>query len=400
MTSFIEFKGDVFMAPHIYCGRGDQLSHADLMDLINLCFNAQTPESALDGLLPKCYREHYRPQDQNYIITEDGTPVAAVGAYDHAINVCDRHIACRGIGNVAVHPDHRSKGYMKMAMNKALTDMVSDGIALSTLAGHRQRYQYFGYEKSGAQYCFNISPQNIHHLFKDTSCPYALKRITDPEDALIDEIIRITDKKPYFPVRPREKYLDIANTWKADLFVLTDISDGNFIGYCIINKAGTITEIGAKSDEYLLGMLHSVFTYLNKSFVVNIPSYDIGSLSILVPIAEDHSLGVAMMYNVFDYKTVIDAFMALKLSYTALPEGELTLLIHGFAKDERLRITVKDGKHTLMSVCDAVDFDLELEHLQAIELLFGPISAFRERQNALIRCWFPLPLWMYSADEV
>ena len=278
--------------------------------------------------------------------------------------------------------------------------MVSDGIALSTLAGHRQRYQYFGYEKSGAQYCFNISPQNIHHLFKDTSCPYALKRITDPEDAFIDEIIRITDKKPYFPVRPREKYLDIANTWKADLFVFTDISDGNFRGYCIINKAGTITEIGAKSDEYLLGMLHSVFTYLNKSFVVNIPSYDIGSLSILVPIAEDHSLGVAMMYNVFDYKTVIDAFMALKLSYTALPEGELTLLIHGFAKDERLRITVKDGKHTLMSICDAVDFDLELEHLQAIELLFGPISAFRERQNALIRCWFPLPLWMYSADEV
>jgi hypothetical protein len=40
---------------------------------------------------------------------------------------------------------------MQIAMKKALGDMVSDGIVLSTLAGHRQRYQYFGYEKSGAQ---------------------------------------------------------------------------------------------------------------------------------------------------------------------------------------------------------------------------------------------------------
>ena len=105
-----------------------------------------------------------------------------------------------------------------MAMKKAVGDKVSDDIVLSTLAGHRQRYQYFGYEKSGAQYCFNISPQNIRHLFKDLPAPYTLKLITAPDDTLIDEIIRISEKKLYFPVRPREKYLDVANTWKADLF--------------------------------------------------------------------------------------------------------------------------------------------------------------------------------------
>jgi hypothetical protein len=44
--------------------------------------------------------------------------------------------------------------------------------------------------------------------------------------------------------------------------------------------------------------------------------------------------------------------------------------------------------------------DLELGHLEATELLFGCISATRETASALIRAWFPLPLWMYRADEV
>ncbi|MBE6546280.1 MAG: hypothetical protein E7668_02415 [Ruminococcaceae bacterium] len=88
------------MACDIYCGRADKLSFSCLMNFINLCFNTLTPESALDRLLPKCYRDHYRPQDQNYVITEDGEPVAVVGAYDHEICVCGRKLACRGIGNV------------------------------------------------------------------------------------------------------------------------------------------------------------------------------------------------------------------------------------------------------------------------------------------------------------
>jgi hypothetical protein len=166
-----------------------------------------------------------------------------------------------------------------------------------------------------------------------------------------------------------------------------------------MSKSGTVTEIDTKKPEYLMGMIHSVYAYLNKGFTVNIPSFDLESVSILASIAEEHSLGVTMMYNIFNYERVIEAFMALKLSYITLSDGELTLLIHGFAKDEALRITVKDGKHTV-SPCDSASVDIELEHLQAIELLLGPISAFREKQNALIRSWFPLPLWMYSADEV
>ena len=92
--------------------------------------------------------------------------------------------------------------------------------------------------------------------------------------------------------------------------------------------------------------------------------------------------------------------MALKLTYTTLPDGELTLLIHGHGGDERIRITVKEGKHTVENIPEDTLVDLELGHLEATELIFGCISADRETASPLLRAWFPLPLWMYRADEV
>ena len=107
-----------------------------------------------------------------------------------------------------------------------------------------------------------------------------------------------------------------------------------------------------------------------------------------------------MMYNVLDYAAVIDAFMALKLTYANLFDGELTLKIHGYAKDETVRITIKDGKHTVEALSDDTPADLELSHFEATELLFCPVSPMRETMCPFVRTLFPLPIWMYRADEV
>ena len=54
------------------------------------------------------------------MVTEDGVIKDAIGAYNHEITVCGMKLLCRGIGNVAVHPETRGKGYMKVTMNAAL----------------------------------------------------------------------------------------------------------------------------------------------------------------------------------------------------------------------------------------------------------------------------------------
>ena len=199
----------------VFCGRGNDVPYADYMKLINDSFGFSTPETEFIGIHPKLYREEYRPQDQNYVVSEAGIPVAAVGAYDHDILVCDRRIPCRGIGNVAVHPHHRSKGYMKMAMNKAVEDMITDGIVLSTLGGQRQRYLHFGYDKAGPVYNYSVTKENVRHVFGDATAPFEVHMITDPADPLIESIMALNQNGPFIPVRPRERYLDIAQTWSA-----------------------------------------------------------------------------------------------------------------------------------------------------------------------------------------
>ena len=388
------------MDKSIYCGRGNAVPYEELMSVLNTSFGFFTPETEFLGLLPKLYREQYRPQDQNWVVTEDGVLTAAIGAYDHEIVVCGRRLPCRGIGNVAVHPDHRRKGYMKQAMNQAIADMVNDGIVMSTLGGRRQRYQYFGYDKAGPAYHFSISRDNIRHTYGDAPAPFTVREVTDPADPAIDEIIALTEQGRFIPVRDRALYLDIANTWKARLLVLTDPAENDrFVGYCICD-GGSLSELRVARSEDFMGLVRSVFACLDKGFTVGLPSYETEQVKAISLIAEGIAIHPSMMYLILNYAATVEAFMALKLTYTTLPDGELTLLIHGHAGDERFRIAVKEGKHTVEPISEETPVDLELGHLEATELLFGCISATRETASPLIRAWFPLPLWMYRADEV
>ena len=118
------------------------------------------------------------------------------------------------------------------------------------------------------------------------------------------------------------------------------------------------------------------------------------------PIAEDVHAGHAMQFNVLNYAAAIDAFLALKLTYEALPDGNMTLLIHGYARDERIRITVQGSTTRVEPIGENEPVDIELSHADALSILFSPVSPLREEGGILGRAWFPLPLCMCHADEV
>ena len=398
--SLIEvLKGDLHMNKNVYCGRGSHIPYADYMDLINLCFGFSSPETQFLGLLPKLYREEYRPQDQNYVVTEDGILTTAIGAYDHEIVVCGRRLPCRGIGNVAVHPDHRSKGYMKDAMNASLEDMIKDGIVISTLGGRRQRYLYFGYDKAAPLYSYSISRDNIRHVYGNFESPYTVKEVLDPSDPIIDNILELNKSLSVFPIRPRDRYLDIAHTWKARL--ITFLDGERFVGYCILDGGNTfVSEIQTVEDNEFMSVIRSLFAFLDNGYSVCLLPHQIGYRREITPIAEGMSIKHAMHFNILNYRVVLDAFLALKLSYEALPDGEVTLLIHGYAGDEHIKVAVKDGKPRVEVIDESLITDYELSHAEALSFLFSPISPIREAANDLCKLWFPLPLCMLRADEV
>ncbi len=387
------------MEKHIFCGRGEQIPYADFMHLIDLTFGFETPETQFLGLLPKLYKPEYRPQDANYVVTEDGILTAAVGAFNHTVTIAGRRLNCRGIGNVAVHPDHRGKGYMRLAMEAAIEDMIRDGIVLSSLGGRRQRYQYFSYDKCGPCHTFVVTADNLRHTYGTLEAPLAARRITAAGDPMLASVKALSDSGLFAPDRPLDRFLDIAETWHAALYAVTH--GDRFVGYAIVEPNGFLTEARVADPADFMPLLRTILAILERgSITIRLPAHETNYLAALAPIAEGCQTGCAMSFTVLDYAAALDAFLALKTAYAALPDGTVTLLIHGRARDERLRITVEGSRSTVESVDDHIPVDIELSHLEALDLLFAPFSPRRNTLSAPWNAWFPLPLWMYRADEV
>ena len=101
----------------LYLGRGNSEQFDEYMDFINYVFGFNGNSSDFKKLLPKLYKYEYEPAVSSYVAVENGKLKSAIGAFDHNISVCGSVIKTRGIGNVAVHPYDRGKGYMKKLMN-------------------------------------------------------------------------------------------------------------------------------------------------------------------------------------------------------------------------------------------------------------------------------------------
>ncbi|MBQ8719801.1 MAG: GNAT family N-acetyltransferase [Clostridia bacterium] len=385
------------MSKNIFCGLGKDVPYAHFMNLLDTSFGHESFEKGFISFLPKLYREELRPQDQNYVVTEDGDLAAAVGAYDHQIRVCGRMLNCRGIGNVAVHPSHRSKGYMNLAMEAAMRGMIEDGVAISTLGGRRQRYLYFGYDKAGPVYHYSISRDNMRHALGGMESPFTLREITDPKDEAIDKIIAINDALPFAPVRSREQFLDIANSWNARLLAAYD--GERFAGYLVL-KDTRVTEIEVVDKADFLSLIRSVYAFLGEGYTVFLLPQQLDYRLALTPIAEGMTLATAMHFNILNYRAVTEAFLALKLTYENLPDGEITLLIHGYARNECIKIAVAGGEASVTAVDESTPVDYELSHAEALSFLFSPISPLRECASDIAKLYFPLPLTMRHADEV
>ena len=166
----------------IYAGRGTENYYDDYMDFINYVFGFNGNRDDFKKLLPKIYRPEDKPVENSYIVAENGKLKAAIGAYDILYNAFGEDVKIRGIGNVAVHPYARSKGYMKLLMNRAVEDMIADGVDMSELGGRRQRYNYFSYDKLGRVYDLKFVNDNFRHTFgKERTSKFRIVKVS-PED--------------------------------------------------------------------------------------------------------------------------------------------------------------------------------------------------------------------------
>lgn len=373
-----------------------------LVDFLNYVFGMNGDKASFYKLLPKLYKPEYHPEDYNYIAMEDGRLRASVGAYPFSLKISEEMLKGIGIGNVAVHPMHRSKGYMIDCMKLALDDAIKNGADFAALGGKRQRYSYFGFEPAGVCGAFNLYNHNLKHVYGSINADtgFTAKEVVATDTAELEKIKALSSSREYSPARDNANYYDIISSWNSRVYVVNDKA-GEFAGYFIYGGDEgyfNVMEIDCIKKEYAEPVLRTCFeTIGGESINLDIPELNKVFFDLLSDIAEGVTLSNTEHFCVYNYKKVMDGTLKLKASYTKLCDGEFSVEIDGIAGKEKLFIAVKNGKPSV-SIFDG-DCDLKLTHRQAMGAFFGLAVPEKKLIPPYATGWFPLPLNTFGVDN-
>ena len=348
-------------------------------------------------LLPKLYKEQYNPAEHNLILREDGVIKAAVGCYPINVTAAGRKLRIMGIGNVAVTKDCRRKGYMIELMNMALEKMIAEGYDYSLLGGQRQRYEYFGYVPAGSGINFTINKGNISRIRNgNTETEFTAELLEESNTDAIAKIKMLYDKMPFRAERKEEEMIDILCSWGCKPYVV--YCGGEFKGY-FVRKDGYLAEVKAEKAEDLLDIFLCIMKVAeNESVNFTVPVYDTETCDFMAKRCCGMTVCHVEQLNIFNYAKFIEAFLAIKAERINLCSGTLNVLIHGYAKDEMLAITV-DGKDVSVAKTDA-EPDVELDNLEAVAFFAGNYAVKRLSLPAFAQNWFPVDFFMHGQDNV
>ena len=381
--------------PEYTYGRGTHEQFDAYVEFIDLVFGFNK-ENGFPTFLPKLYRPELDPAYNSFNVMDGDKFVAAVGSFPLAMSVAGMELKGTGIGNVAVHPDHRSEGHMKKLMEMSIDDMVARGMDYSSLGGQRQRYNYFSFDSCGPLYRYRIGPNNLRHFFPVGSAwKLTMQEVTAADGEILDAIAALSDSQAFHPIRNRAELYPILCSWDARPYAFFE--NGKFAGYCVLNKEKDfVSEIVTADTANLIEMVRCLAA--ENTVRLNIPAFRPDYCHVLEPYIENVDINSGEMFSVFCFRRVVQAFLTLKAGYANLADGKLPVLVHGRGGDEQLAICVQNNQVTVTETDEAPM--LELTHLDAMRLFFAPVCSIRESAPAVAGSWFPVPLCQYSADAV
>ena len=384
-----------------YIGRGNPSMYDDYIDFINYVFAYYHNPHDFKRIMPyRCSPEH-DPCSQTYFVVEDGKIKASIGAFDTGYKICGEKIKSRGIGNVSVHPYSQHKGYMIRLMNMITYDMISDGVDFSYLGGRRQRYGYFGYEQACARYSMGVDRGCFRYVYgggRDNK-PFHMRlkaeKVGPADSYRLDFIKSMSDAEPMHAERPGEFFFDYISQWTSPVWVFVDES-GRLRGYSIGEAGEMMLDDDSLAPDAVWALLQATG---DNSLNVNLPLTKPFQRAALMDLHGSVGCNNTEMIMVLNWRRVIAAALRLEAAYFPLAGGEITVLIHGTAGDEKLRVSVSGGVPSVEPYDG--EAELELDRLRAVSFFFGVFSPEREAlASAAVKSWLPLPLTLYSADGV
>ncbi len=368
----------------------------EYVDFINYVFGFNGKDRSFYKLLPKLFKDGRSPAENTYFVKDEkGKILSCVGAFPLKMSICGSDVKALGIGNVAVHPRCRGQNLMIDPMKAALADAVYGNCDIAILSGKRTRYNHFGFEKCGTDSVYTVSVKSLRDVLGNALPRLEMKRLSESDSELLDEIFEMHNRvRKYRFERKRDDLYDILCSWQAVPYFF--LKDGHFIGWAVKGN-DTVTELVLDDYSYTGDALLCLMQGCHElNFLV--PDFERECKNALFYYAETVYTGADLCFSVFNYKKMLTLLLNLKSSCESLADGSVNVLINGYKRSFKLTLKVENG---LPSVTDCPEeADIVLSHLDAMRLFFMESAPNRNILPAEVRSWFPLPIYVFHADNV
>lgn len=363
--------------------------------LMNYAFKAAKPNhSDFRKILPKMTIDDDEHMNKHFGLYCDGKLCAALGVYPLPVTVGGIRLLASTVGNIATHPDETGKGYMTRLLEEAMKELDRIGADMSRLGGKRERYNRYGYEQSGTNIKYSLSPEQ--------AAAYADKGIVFQKVGRDDvELLHRMEKLFYMNKIAVDRgddegfFLSLI-TFERVPWAAFD-KNGSFIGYLATSAEGpSVVEAAAVSDELLRDMLCAWCIYCEKTIGFWLAMWQIDTISVMDALCGGHTVAHPCQFFIRNWDRVCDAFVKLKASCTDMPDAECLIGIEGWGN---LRFYVKDGKAGAEKT--EKEASVVLGPLDATRYIFGPNPHTVEGPDTPgASVFFPLPLSWNLQDRV
>ncbi|MBR0462966.1 MAG: GNAT family N-acetyltransferase [Clostridia bacterium] len=366
---------------------GTAANWPDIIDFANYVFSQAHRPHDFKTLLPGVYgRSDPEVPGWHFIaVTGDGHIRALVADKPQIMTYAGKTLKAGCVGTVSVHPYARSEGHMKRLMSDMISDAQNKNYDMLILGGQRQRYNYFGFEKAGYQYSYNITRTNVRHALGDVD-PSGIRffEIQREDHDIISYTNSLSGRLPVHGNRPADKYYDIMHNWSS-AFRWIEV-DGRRAGYIVGDGLEIVLEDESDLKRVIKALLKDDSL---RQLEITCAPHEKERMTGLSEFAESTTIGGVEMVRVLNWKNVIETLLHYKSTFTTLEDGEFTLSIDDMPS---LTITVENGNAAVRELDR--EPDLVCSHMMAQRNLFGLEGFVRP----VYKNYFPLPFYISSVD--
>ena len=309
----------------------------DIIDFINYVFSEAHEPHNFKARNPRMYDSDYPFWDDHYVAVDDGRIRATISVTRSQVVRAGETLVYGHVGQVSVHPYHRSKGYMRVLMDMAIADMRAAGFDYSNLNGQRQRYEYFGYVPGNYRYIFSVNSTNIRHA--------------------------LASRAPGVTLEKTENGFAV-------------LKSGEVVG-SISGSGPVLTDYSLTAD--------AIGAYLTatgkRELGIPVEFYDLERAHALSALCENVTVAQACQIQIFRFRRCLEAGLKLRAAAGLCADGSVTIRVG----DECFGLSVSGREAASFDACQA---DYEFEPLELQKLVLSLTGAATDPRFP--RGWFPL----------